>query len=292
MILIAIGADASANNLGKIVVKSIDDISAETASLLSYFGKAWTDEQKVEIDNFFELLNLASWKSKIKILVMPILMPATPLITVAQISATNSIYKKNLAPTGSNFATADIDYNADYGLTGVNANGFFLATGSGGTFQGFNGLKYKNISALGIKNKKLHYGIYYKSDTKFSAGGAGNNIVYINNTSTQVTAMAYNSFKVENKPNAAPFESLLILNGDVNLNTGKTWLNNALVSNTFVGTAPETTISQASIIDYGNANTANDSNASLMTFGEYMTDSELTEYGNMINKLMDALIVN
>lgn len=75
MIFIAKGMNASANNLGKLDFKSVDDISQETKDLLAFYGADYTDSQKLAVDDFLTSFNSASWKDKVLRLVLPFLAP-------------------------------------------------------------------------------------------------------------------------------------------------------------------------------------------------------------------------
>lgn len=63
--------DAAANNLGKVSLKTIEDVKQSTIELLSVYNRKYTDEQYIAIDDFLE--TLAPIKDKIKVLVLPFL---------------------------------------------------------------------------------------------------------------------------------------------------------------------------------------------------------------------------
>ncbi len=72
MIFIASNADASANNLGKLSIKSIEDVSQHTYDVIEAYGnKSFTDDQIIAIDDF--LLTFENYKSKIDCAIIPIL---------------------------------------------------------------------------------------------------------------------------------------------------------------------------------------------------------------------------
>lgn len=81
MIFVALQADASALNLGKISIKSIDDVSQETYDVIAAYGnKSFTDDQIIAIDDFLtELKNLPTY-SRFSYCVLPILAPETPFL--------------------------------------------------------------------------------------------------------------------------------------------------------------------------------------------------------------------
>lgn len=76
MIFIAKGMNAANNNLGKLNIKNVEDISQETIDVLAAYGGIYLDSQKIAVDDFLESFNDASWKSKIKYLSMPFLLPS------------------------------------------------------------------------------------------------------------------------------------------------------------------------------------------------------------------------
>lgn len=78
MIFIATKADASARNLGRISIKTIDEVSQDTFDVIaSYGGKSFTDDQIIAIDDFLTNLKSMSCYSKFTYFVLPILSPKT-----------------------------------------------------------------------------------------------------------------------------------------------------------------------------------------------------------------------
>lgn len=76
MIFVAKNADASANNLGKISIKSIDDVSQETYDVIKAYGnKSFTDDQIIAIDDFLIGLRMHPAYSHITFFIAPILSP-------------------------------------------------------------------------------------------------------------------------------------------------------------------------------------------------------------------------
>lgn len=69
------GADFTANNIGQISLKDISDISQETLDVLAFYGKDWTDNQKLAIDDFLIRLKAHSAYSYIDYMIAPILVP-------------------------------------------------------------------------------------------------------------------------------------------------------------------------------------------------------------------------
>ena len=93
MIFVASQADASALNLGKISIKTINDVSQETYDVIAAYGnKSFTDDQIIAIDDFLIAFNNASWKSKVKRLIIPLLSNDNNNPTVS----TNGVSYENL----------------------------------------------------------------------------------------------------------------------------------------------------------------------------------------------------
>lgn len=293
MIYIASGANVGNNYLEIVSLKQVEDISTNTKALLTLFDKTWSDTQKVAIDDFFVSFNAMSGRSKVKVLTMPILMKPANSITAAMFQTANSIYDKNLANLDVNVLPSGNLLGATYGFLGIGANGFVFqnaTTGANaGTVYANMGVGY-TVTSFGITNKSAHYGIYGIAPTKLGAGTAANNSPKLDlNTSASVNF--YQSFLTGAVAKAAPHKGLYIGNASVTLGVGKSYMRDALYTTTLTGTATQTVQDTASVLYGGGSNVVNESTCSLLTFGEYMTDSELTEYAGIINTLMAVLTV-
>lgn len=290
MIFIATGANASANNLGKISIKTIDDITPQTIEILNYFGKTWTDDKKIAIDDFLVSFNAASWKSKVKIMYMPILMPIQNNLLNTQIQA-DLRFKKNIADWNTNLVLPTFSFLASgWASLGVNQNGVVFQPDSGtGTVTG-NASFSVTPTSFGITNKAVHWGIYFKASTKFRAGQSDAAQPSLIST-TSDTASFFNNFSINATGATTPKKQLTILNGDVTVATSKSYNKTGLLNTTIINTQASTVQTNAGVMFGGNDNIANDSTASFMTFGNYMTDAELLEYSGLINTLMDVLVV-
>jgi hypothetical protein len=77
--------------LETVSLKTIDDITEATQALITYYGKSYTDEQKIAMDDFFEGIKVASYYSKLKHLLLPFLAPN---MTSAQIAADKATANK------------------------------------------------------------------------------------------------------------------------------------------------------------------------------------------------------
>lgn len=108
MIFVASQADASVLNLGKVVIKTINDVSQETYDVIAAYGnKSFTDDQIIAIDDFLiQLKNLPTY-NKFSYCVLPILAPETPFLNDNSAwTDTNPCYdiinKVRLTPNGYN----------------------------------------------------------------------------------------------------------------------------------------------------------------------------------------------
>jgi hypothetical protein len=293
MIFVATGANAVANNIGKISIKTVDDIMQSTKDLLTFFDKSWNDTQKVAIDDFFVGFNAAAWKSKIKILTMPILMKAENAIVGSRFTAAGSPFRKNLANFNVELTTVAGLLLADYGMLGVSQNGIVFQGSTSGSAPGTvhaNCAARYSTTAFGITNKAAHHGVYAIGATKFRAGQASTAQSLIILNAANSSGEFYQSLK-SIVPLQTPHKGFYSINGSVPLAAGKSRIKNNLVSTQIVGTTASTVQTEAGIIEGGNDNVINESTCSLVTFGDYLTDAEELEYFNLINPLMNMLVV-
>lgn len=100
-----LGNVTGVNYLETINVKSIDEITQDTKDLIAYFGKAYTDDEIIAIDDYFEGLKTQSYYSKIINIVLPFLSkPMTSAEILANISLANKAFYnpiKKALPNGS-----------------------------------------------------------------------------------------------------------------------------------------------------------------------------------------------
>ena len=291
MIFVATGADASANNLGKISLKSVSDIAPSTTTMLNFFAKTWTDDQKIAIDDFLVAFNAATWKTKVKVISMPILIPVQNGVLGTEITPSGSKFRKNIVDFNNEITAIPGLISSTFARIGVNQNGIVLQNDPGTGTITANAALVLDVTTYGITNKSLHYGVYYKHSDKFRSGSASSTQPLLESTLIRDSAQTFNNISVTANTTSSPKEQLLILNGDVTVATSKSYVKNALVATTIVNTNTSAVQVQASIITGGTDNIHNVSTSCFMTFGNYMTDAELLEYGNLINTLMDVLVV-
>ena len=91
--------------LEQVSIKTVNDISNETKDLINYYGKSYTDDQKIAMDDYFEGLKTQSYYSKIINIVLPFLAkPMTSAEILANISLANKAFYnpiKKALPNGS-----------------------------------------------------------------------------------------------------------------------------------------------------------------------------------------------
>jgi hypothetical protein len=290
MIFIATGANASANNLGKISIKSIDEITPQTIEILNYFGKTWADDQKIALDDFLVSFNASSWKSKVKVLSMPILMPSQNNVNVSQIEQSGSKFRKNLADWNNQIIIAATLSYEPFGYIGVGTNGIVLQNNNAGGAPNSQLKALVNPTSFGITNKNAHYGVFFKSTTAFRSANASSTNPAINSGVIDAGIFS-NNFNISISGGTSPKEQLTIINGDVTVPASKSYLKNGLVPTTIVNTQASAVQIEAGLIQSSAENQVNNSTCCLMTFGNYMTDAELLEYSGLINTLMDSLVV-
>lgn len=75
MYLILEGADFSANKVGTVPIKTVDEISQQTIDLLAYYGGTYTDDEKIALDDYLELNTNDSIYAKLVHLQLPFLAP-------------------------------------------------------------------------------------------------------------------------------------------------------------------------------------------------------------------------
>jgi len=290
MIIKLTGANFSANNIGKIDIRTAPD--AATQILLDTYGKTtWTLTQQLAINDFLLGFNAAAWKSKVKRLVMPILAPVNTIIKNEQgvffydlISAANltALYGGAYTYLGAN---TPLEIRAN-GLINPNA-----ATVSNG--NDYLGINYNVDTVLNLNN--FHYGVYsYKDATD-------QNLVTITN-STSGTAQTISEDVASFGYYSAGVTGDVKGNFDVNTKFLKGFrigsyngtlmnglsCNSPLSSVTYRNTSPMPTASfNSSLISRYIG--PNKTQLSLMTIGEYLTQSELFEYNALVSTLMNAL---
>ena len=120
MIFVAKKADYSAENIGVVAIKTINDVDKSTFELISRLGGKYsigTDDKKIiALDTFLSVLNSASWKSKIVNLVIPI-AGKEETITNESAPELSNIVSSDIGIHVDNLGDRQNIYNTDKGLT-------------------------------------------------------------------------------------------------------------------------------------------------------------------------------
>lgn len=286
MIIKLTGANFSANNIGKIDIRTSPD--AATQILLDTYGKTtWNLSQKLAINDFLLGFNAATWKSKVKRLVMPILAPLNTIAKNEQgVFFYDLISASNLtALYGAAYLTYPLEIRAN-GLINPNAN-------SVSNSNDYLGINYNVDSILGLSN--FHYGVYsYKDATDQNLTVISPSIIGTMQSMTEdVISFGYYSAGVTGDVkgnfdvNTKFVKGFRIGSYNGTLMNGLS-CNSPLSSVTYRNTSPMPTASfnSALISRYVGPNKTQ---LSLITIGQYLTQSELFEYSNLVSTLMDAL---
>ncbi|WP_277232052.1 hypothetical protein [Phocaeicola salanitronis] len=287
MIFVATNADASANNLGKI---SIKNISHETIDLLSLYGKEWTDDQKIAIDDFIVAFNGASWKSKVSTLCVPILVkPTDPGVYLHNNDGLKEslifydlISKKILE---SNNPIINPTYGAGVKITN---NGVMLSHDNSESAEIHNNAGII-FTANARKLKSQHFGVYMFYTTYFGTGIAGTNALRI---ASNVSYILYQRITTTEMVPASNTKGLFVFNYDGYLSQGNSYMIDKLIPNNFINTAAIEDIDTTQGVYFSFKENADVACAGLFTAGDYLTDEELTEYAGLINNLISVLSVS
>jgi len=294
MIIKLTGADFSTSNIGKIDIRTAPD--AATQILLNTYGKTtWTLTQELAINDFLLGFNAAAWKSKVKRLVMPILAPADTIIKNEQgvffydlISASNltALYGPAYTYLGAN---TPLEIRAN-GL--INPNAATISNGND-----YFGINYNVDTTLTLNN--FHYGVYsYKDATdqnlstiSASIGVGATNFMEV--ITEDLFSIGYYSAGVSGDVkgywdvNTKFVKGFRIGSYNGTLMNGLS-CNSPLSSVSYRNTSPLNTSSFNSTLISRNLG-PNKTQLSLITIGEYLTQSELFEYNALVSTLMNAL---
>lgn len=286
MIIKLTGADFSANNIGKLDVRT--EVDSATLAMLNNYGKtSWSLSQKLIINDFLTGFNSSTWKSKVKRLVLPILAPLNILDRNEQ-----GVYFYDII-SGTNLTTL---YGGAYGSNKMEITANGLKNPNGKTVNDNNdyfGINY-NLPSVTLAN--FHYGVYsYKDPTdqelgqiSSSVGGTRQLITESGVTfgfysTTSNTGDVKGVFDVNTKfkrgLRIASYNGAVMVGMSVGLPLASVSYRNTLPMN-------QTGFDSALISRY---TPPIKTEISLLTIGENLTQSELLEYNNLIETLMESL---
>lgn len=286
MIFIAKDADFSVNNLGQVSVKTVDDISADTWSLLSLYGKTWTDDQKIAIDDFNEGLKAKSWFSKVKHVFVPIMCPLNNNLTsMSIINSDTNIGYDLISRTKITLVAGNGAYSANYGMLKVGQNGIQKDLEHSTFINNFS--PYININATTIKDDNVSVFYYFIN--------LGNSYTQIGLVEKHMIAIVANQIIIHNRANSPT--NMWTLQDEkgglcVGLNCSasgdfvKYYAKGNIINGTYEDTAAVETIKEIQLQRGSNANPI----IGFCSIGTAMTSEEFKEYGDMIKVFMEALI--
>lgn len=283
MIIKLSGADFSTSNIGTVDLRTAPNSTAQ--ALLDVYGKTtWTLEQKLAIEDFLTSFNAASYKTKIKRLLMPILAPVTTSISG---STPKMLYD---VASGTNLS---MQYGGAYtaGQAQIVANGFTWVTFT----QSNNNAMYflQNLSGS-LNYNNVHIGLYGQ---KLNASGSsakwlsGTSLVDFNidNTLASIGGTASSNKATGNFDSNTLYSRglrIFSLNGTTmsGLSAGL-----PLASTSLVGTVSVTYTDTIALLNrYSTDNNLN-TTISMITIGDALTQIETVAYNTIVESLMSKL---
>jgi len=275
------GADFSINNIGKIDVRTAPD--TQTADLLALYGKTWTLQKQLAINDFLLGVQGAAYYSKISKLLLPILAPTATINLTT--TATNNIAFYDIKSA----TYLQIRTGADNTYHKIGTNGLYADNAENGNIYG---LVLNNFSN-GVNRDNCHYGIYYNA-ANLTDVPAGNlyNIVFAQDKMTLGFGGGEASATIDT--NTRLNKGLKISSFTPSLVTG---LSNSLpLSSTVVNAsnnADFTTQPNFNLLSKQGAsdNIKLNTTIGLITMGTALTQPETVAYNELINNLMNKLWV-
>jgi hypothetical protein len=274
MIIKLPNADFSANNIGTVDLRT--EISASTQAILDVYGKTWTLPQQFAIDDFLLGFNAASWKTKVKVLTIPIFgQPQSIAMNDVPVAFYDLISQTVRTPVyGSAFTgTMAIESNGftDPVARTTNANNWFA-------FEFFEPTSWNDV----------HFGAYWnKTGTETNESiVASVNLIDATLKSDRAQIGSANKISFNFDPNSISTKGLRIISYD---GTNKTGLaaNLPFASATGSGSVDSSGFWSPNLLTRYDSIT--DVEIALITAGDSMTQPEIVEYNTLINTLMDAL---
>lgn len=273
MILKLTGATFT-ENIGTVDLRTAPN--ASTQAILDYYGKTWTLQQQLAIEDFLTAFNAASWSSKFTKLIMPIFDTSKTITNGLQPKAFYDLISETIATVG---------YGGVYsGDKVINANG--LADPAPTNIGANNNLTVNLGTPVNWNNVTI--GAYwYKVGTDTNENIiAPNN--FINASLRSDRATIGNSTKIDYTfdPNSISTRGLRIISYDGTNRNGLA-ASLPLASSTGTGTVDSSGDFVADLLSRYVA--IDDVTISMLCFGTYMTQTEIGEFNTMINTLMDTL---
>jgi hypothetical protein len=281
MILKLQGADFSANNIGTLDLRTAPD--TQTANLLALYGKTWTLDKQLAINDFLLGLQSASYYSKISKLLMPILAPTATISLTT--TATNNIAFYDI----KNAAYVQTKANNVNTYHKIGVNGLYADNAANGNSYG---LCLNNL-CTGVDKNNLHIGLYYNAAnlTDLVGGNLYHIVIQQDKVSLGYSAgIATGTYDVNTKLN----KGLKIVSFTPTLVTG---LSNSLpLSATAANASNNADFAAQQHFNLLSKNNASDNiklgtNIGLLTLGTALTQPETVSYNQLIDTLMNKLWV-
>lgn len=277
MILVLKEADFSANNLGQVSIKTIDDVSPETLEIVSAMGRyvVGTDDDKIiALDDFIETFDAFSGKSKVEHIYIPIAAESTE-----KASATSKCFY--------DFKNKRFSTSSDITISNADSRGF-VKNGADGLYKVYvgTGTFYCIITnPNNIANTNYHLFIEGKRNLNVFYRGAGDGLW----PTVNLNGIAMGSTGVLNVFTSSTIftEGVLgisLLSGVCRIiNNGETRTPTVNTSSTSYGA----TLSPSIVEE--NAVSEVHNKLGFISIGEGFTEQEFNAYYSMINSLMSVL---
>lgn len=272
MIFVAKKADYSAENIGFVAIKTINDVDKSTFELISRLGGKYsigTDAKKIiALDNFLSVLNSASWKSKIVNLVIPI-AGKEETITNESAPELSNIVGSDIGIQLSDLAERQNVYNTDKGLTAE-----YLTSGT--AYRTLYVPKYGNFT-----NKNVHC-LTYGTGLR-SVGDSEDANLSINATNVGFT-------KIGGKKDIKNIESPKLLGASMTSEGTSLYVDDSEIGT--INTDYSISVAGAKMnnqVLFSYTPKKGDSYIAFASYGYSFTETEFAEYVNAINNLMKVL---
>lgn len=272
MIFVAKKADYSAENIGAITIKTINDVDKSTFELINRLGGKYsvgTDDKKIiALDTFLGVLNSASWKSKIVNLVIPIAGKEETLTDESAPELSN-IVSSDIGIRVDNLGDRQNIYNTDKGLTAE-----YLTAGT--AFRELYVTKYHNFT-----NKNVHcltYGTGLRCNGDSSDAQLSINADYIG------------FVKIGNKTNIQNIESPKLLGASITSEGTSLYVDDSEIGtiNTDYSVSSAGAVMNNQML-FTSMPKKGESYIAFASYGYSFTESEFVEYVKAINNLMGVL---
>lgn len=258
--------------LETVSIKSVEDITADTIALINYYGKSYTDLQKIQMDDYFEGVKAQSYASKIVHSMYPFLAPN---MTGAEIVASKPTANKAFycpftekLPDGSStaqmFASAHAGNHSitDLGITQntaiPNGSSFSILANLAVGVTDANNYSAGMFTNVNTGNTKVGAWSLYKgvSTQKINLGAS--------TSKTDFTAVNKHSLLMATKSSTSQADTILLNE------------NQTIATDTYVASNFDTTINYFSVFTHNEDNSGK--TVSFFFLANRMTPAELQDF--------------